>query len=365
MKIVTVVGARPQFIKSLPVTLALRQAGIREFLLHTGQHYDQKMSEIFFEQLGMNEPDQNLNVGSGSHAEQTAKMLVGIEACLLKERPDALLLFGDTNSTLAGALAAAKLGVPIAHIEAGLRSFDRRMPEEINREVTDRFSHWLFVPTQAGQKNLLREGCLPHQIHLVGDVMFDTFVRFSRKAPDVKTLLPAQLSSGSNFALMTIHRAENTDSPARLGAIMDAVSAVSRELPVLFPIHPRTRKMLDKLGFQTGKSPGLFLMEPQGYLEMLALLQNCSLVITDSGGLQKEAFFAEKSCVVMRDNTEWIELLETDWNYLLPPESAFDLAEKICSRISHRGRPNSPYGDGRASEKIAQILLQTREPSES
>lgn len=359
MRILTVVGARPQFIKSLPVSLALQEVGLEEILVHTGQHYDHSMSGQFFEQLGLPQPRRNLAAGSGSHAQQTAAMLVGLEAALLEERPDALLIYGDTNSTVAAALAAVKVHVPIAHVEAGLRNGDLRVPEEVNRVLSDRLSRWLFTPTQAAQQHLLREGTHPATIYPVGDVMLDAFLRCSPLAPSTEEVLGQELE---DFILCTVHRPHHTDDPQQLGTILDALGQVAKEHPVVFPVHPRTRAALARHFPGWQPQSGLHLVEPLGYLQILGLLRSCRFVICDSGGLQKEAFFAGKRCIVLNHVTEWVELLQLGWNVLQPPDSVPSLVRTMLEFAPDGPdvQRDSLYGGGQAARRIAHVLAGER-----
>lgn len=376
MLLLTVVGARPQFIKAAPVSAALAAAGLKEYLVHTGQHYDRGMSEVFFEELGIRPPDLNLGIGSGSHAEQTAAMLTALEHAMRAPRPDAVLIYGDTNSTLAGALAAAKLNIPVAHVEAGLRSFNRTMPEEINRLVADTLSHWLFVPTEAARANLLREGVPPERIHWTGDVMLDALLMFRDRAAANSTILDRLNLRNQPYVLATIHRAANTDDPERLRAIVEGLTLVSRETPVVFPVHPRTRKILATLsrslsalgGEGQGEvvpqsvvghtPPSLHLIEPVGFLDMIQLEASAQVIATDSGGVQKEAFFHGVPCVTLREETEWVEIVALGWNRLCPPTSAEAIAAAILTARGARGQPATPYGDGQAARRVAHTLAQ-------
>lgn len=315
MKTMTIVGARPEFIQTAPVTAALRRRHT-DVLVHTGQHYDDNMSAVFFDDLGIPAPDINLGVGSGSHAEQTGQMLIRLEAAMQREQPDWVLVFGDTNSTLAGALAAAKLHIPVAHIEAGLRSYDRTMPEEINRVMTDHLSQLLLAPTLAAVENLKKEG-LTAGVRHVGDVRVDVLLGLVERARMRRPALLARagLPNGRPFALATIHRAANTDDPARLADIVSAFNGL--EVPVVLPVHPRLHKRM--AGFGLRFSANVRALEPLGFLDMVALLDACQLVITDSGGLQKEAYMLCRPCVTVRDTTEWIETVQSGWNRLTEP----------------------------------------------
>ncbi|MBI5667350.1 MAG: UDP-N-acetylglucosamine 2-epimerase (non-hydrolyzing) [Chloroflexi bacterium] len=316
MKIMTIVGARPEFIQTAPVTKAIRRRHT-EILVHTGQHYDDNMSSVFFADLGIPEPEYNLGVGGGSHAEQTGQMLIRLEQVMQREQPDGVLVFGDTNSTVAGALAAAKIHIPVAHVEAGLRSYDRRMPEEINRVMTDHLSDVLFPPTRVAVENLKKEG-ITKGVRLVGDVRVDVLLGMVDRARTRRAALLQQtgLADGQPFALATIHRPANTDDRARLCAIVEAFNAL--DLPVVLPVHPRLRKMLGEFGFAF--SGNVRAIEPVGFLDMVALLDTCQIVITDSGGLQKEAYMLRRPCVTVRDTTEWVETVESGWNRLTEPD---------------------------------------------
>jgi UDP-GlcNAc3NAcA epimerase len=349
MKIVSIVGARPQFIKAATVSRVLRSgAGIREMLLHTGQHYDENMSDIFFRELDIPEPDFNLGVGSGSHGGQTGAMLAGIEKVLLAEKPDCVLVYGDTNSTLAGALAAVKLHIPVAHVEAGLRSFNRAMPEEINRIVTDRIADLLFAPTQTAVDHLTREG-LAEITFLTGDVMYDSVLYYrSRILDDPERYRTPGLPG--NYLLATIHRAENTDNPANLADILLAFSRIGRE--IVLPVHPRTRKFLAAM---PGLPGNVILIDPVGYLQMMKLTMDAGKVLTDSGGLQKEAYFLEKQCITLRTETEWVETLHNGWNTVTGTDPG------RIERAAGSPPPDAParpsFGDGKSAEKIMEKLL--------
>ena len=353
-KVLSIVGARPQFIKAAPVSLALRHAGIKEFLVHTGQHYDPQMSDVFFAELGIPEPDLNLNVGSGAHGVQTGAMLAGIERTILEQRPDWVLVYGDTNSTLAGALAAAKLHVPVAHVEAGLRSFNRRMPEEINRIVSDTLATILFVPTEAGRQNLLREGIPEDRICWTGDVMYDAMLMFQERATNCSTVLQRLNLENSPYVLATVHRAENTDDPVRLAAIIEGLRTVAETLRVVLPLHPRTRARIKDL--PQLDTTGLEIIEPLGFLDMIRLEMAARVIATDSGGVQKEAFFHQVPCVTLRNETEWTELVDLGWNRLVPSLQATEIAQAVLVARDAKGISATPYGDGRASEHIANAL---------
>jgi UDP-GlcNAc3NAcA epimerase len=355
--VLTVVGARPQFIKAAPVSRALAAAGLREVMVHSGQHYDEAMSGRFFEELGMRAPDHHLGVGSGSHAQQTGRMLVALEALIGRERPRWVLVYGDTNTTLAGALAAAKLGMPLAHVEAGLRSGNMAMPEEINRIATDRVSSLLFAPTQTAAAQLQREGVEAAAIILSGDVMFDATLIFAERARERSRIIDTLGLTDRGFILATIHRAENTDSPARLGAVLDGLGRAG--LPVCLPLHPRTARKLAEVGIAL--APGIRATEPVGYIDMLRLLAAARLVVTDSGGVQKEAYFARTPCVTVRTETEWPELVGAGWNRLLPPLSADVVEAGVGAALAAAVPVEAPpfYGDGRASRIIAEALARS------
>lgn len=316
MKILTIVGARPQFIKAAAVSRVLRKQ-FREVLVHTGQHYDDNMSQVFFNELEIPRPDYNLGIGSGGHGVQTGAMLADIEEILLKEKPDRVLVYGDTNSTLAGALAAAKLHIPVAHVEAGLRSFNRRMPEEINRVLTDHVADLLFCPSKTAVANLAAEGVCSG-VHLVGDVMYEAVMHAVAVARQKSDVLERLSVTPGGYALATIHRAENTDDPERLARLVAALQEISRKMPVLFPIHPRTKEKL--AGMAMGEGNDLHLMEPLGYLDMVRLTAGASVVLTDSGGLQKEAYWLQVPCVTLREETEWVETVQQGWNVLAGAE---------------------------------------------
>jgi UDP-N-acetylglucosamine 2-epimerase len=350
--VLTVVGARPQFIKAAPVSRILR-ARHEEFLLHTGQHYDVEMSDVFFQQLRIPQPDRNLEVGSGDHGAQTGAMLAGIEAVAKEYRPDWVLVYGDTNSTLAGALAAAKLHVRVAHVEAGLRSYDRRMPEELNRVVTDHLSDLLMCPNQTAVDNLGREG-IRDGVKVTGDVMYDVFLQNVEVARRECTIVADLGLEPGRHNLLTVHRPENTDDPAHIRGILDGVGASGTR--TVFPIHPRTRPAL--ASSDTKVPANLQLIDPVGYLEMLALEDSAARILTDSGGVQKEAYFAGKPCVTLRESTEWPETVEAGWNTLTGADP-----QKIMAGLSS-GRPRGPrpnlYGDGHAAELVVEALEEGR-----
>jgi UDP-GlcNAc3NAcA epimerase len=359
MKIVSVVGARPQFIKAAAVSRVLRQAaGVTEVLVHTGQHYDEDMSAIFFEELEIPEADYNLGIGSGPHGAQTGKMLEQIEQTVVREHADRVLVYGDTNSTLAGALAAAKLRIPVAHVEAGLRSFNRAMPEETNRVLTDHVSDLLFAPTEAAVANLKQEGIPAAWIHLVGDVMYDVALHYARKAEARSDVLARLSLTRGEYVLATVHRAENTDDPQRLATIFGALEELAKQTRVVIPLHPRTRQALDALGARRAPS-GLRIIGPVGYLDMVALEKHARLIVTDSGGVQKEAFFHGVPCVTLRAETEWVELVAAGWNCLAPPTNS-DAISGTLRKVLAAARPSLRpllYGDGSAAQAIVKVLL--------
>ena len=357
MKIATIVGARPQFVKAAVVSRALLATpDCAEFLIHTGQHYDQNMSDVFFDELEIPRPDVHLGIRAESQGAQTGRMIEGIEGVLLKLQPDWVLVYGDTNSTLAGALASVKLHIPVLHVEAGLRSFNRMMPEEINRVVTDHIAEFLFAPTSTALRNLTSEGISPARVHLVGDVMFDVALRFGDRAERHSTILSRFNLVSRRYVLCTIHRAQNTDEPTRLSAIIEALNQVSEQLPVVFPIHPRTRAVLENLHANVLR-PAVITLPPVGYLDMLKLERHAAVIATDSGGIQKEAFFCHTPCVTLREETEWSELIDLKWNRLAPPTDGASVAECILSSIGSYGDSDAkPYGEGNAAERIVSVI---------
>ena len=364
LKIATVVGARPQFIKACVVSRAIDRLGrqdgrsITELLIHTGQHFDVNMSDVFFEQLGLREPDHHLGICGGGHGAMTGRMLGALEEVLLEAQPDWVVVFGDTNSTLAGALAAAKLQIPVAHIEAGLRSHNRSMPEEINRVVTDHVSDLLFAPTATAVANLVKEGIPSDRISQPGDVMYDVVLRFRDNAGAAGDVLRRFELDERGYVLATVHRAQNTDDPARLRGIFEGLAAISRSQPVLCPLHPRTRQALARNGLLDAIGQ-VRLIEPVGYFEMMELERNAAVIITDSGGVQKEAFFHRVPCVTVRDETEWVELVEVGANRLVgadPQAIVRGFEQASASRID---APDL-YGKGNAAEAIVRTLLSWR-----
>ena len=384
MKIITIVGARPQFIKAGAVSRAINQytnTQITEIIVHTGQHYDANMSDVFFEELHLPKPDYFLGIGGKSHGAMTGEMIIKLEEVMLKEKPDVVLVYGDTNSTLSGAIAASKLHIPIAHVEAGLRSFNMKMPEEINRILTDRVSRWLFCPTDTAVKNLKNEGfpfptyqstntpitnnqSTNQQILNVGDVMFDVAMYYKQfaKKPNISNNQYTNTPIINNFILCTIHRAENTDDPQRLKNIFEAIKTIAKDTQIILPLHPRTKQKIKELSLSLST---VTIIDPVGYLEMIWLLDNCRLVMTDSGGLQKEAYFFKKPCITLRDETEWVELVEIGANILVgaDKETIVTVASdseryfsKFYSQLSLSNVTNF-YGDGKASNYILRSIL--------
>ena len=353
MKIISVVGARPQFIKLAALSQKLRE-NHRELILHTGQHYDDELSKVFFRELSIPLPDFNLGIGSGNHGQQTGRMLEGIENILLKENPDLVIVYGDTNSTLAGALAAAKQNIPLAHVEAGLRSFRKTMPEEINRVVADHLSDLLFCPTRTSVLNLRKEG-ITKGVYLVGDVMYDSLLQNIKVARRISSIMKSLSLKTKNFFLVTIHRAENTDHPENLKKIVDILLSIKGK--VIFPAHPRVKKFLVKHGLsrKLKAEKDMTLIDPVSYWDMLILEENARIILTDSGGVQKEAFFLKTPCVTLRDGTEWIETVKDGMNTV----TGLNLRKikRILTRKPYLRNPKtSPFGNGRASQKIAGII---------
>ena len=349
MKILTVLGARPQFIKAAPVSRVLRESH-EELIIHTGQHYDSNMSDIFFEELNIPKPDYLLGVGSGNHGKQTGEMMAKIEEIVLKENPDYLMVYGDTNSTLAGSLVAAKLHVPVIHIEAGLRSFNKKMPEEINRIMTDHVSEYLFSPTETGVVNLKNEN-ITRNVYNIGDVMYDAVLYNQELAEEKSTVLQDNSLEKKGYHLITIHRAENTDDVEKMKNILDAFSQIE-EIKV-WPIHPRTKHKLADYGINIDSVPGLKVIDPVGYLDMLTLVSNAKKIVTDSGGVQKEAYFMKVPCVTVREQTEWVETLESEANILVGTDTA-KIVEAVKKQVSPEYK--DVFGDGKAANKIVDIL---------
>lgn len=375
-KCLTVVGARPQFIKAAPVSRMMNKFGIKEILVHTGQHYDYNMSRVFFHELGIKEPDYNLGVGSLSHGAQTGRMMEAIENLLKKEKPGMVLVYGDTNSTLAGALAAAKLHIPVAHVEAGLRSYNRDMPEEINRVLTDHVSDILFCPTETAVKNLRKEGfinivnngnlisessaisnslSLPSVIN-VGDVMYDSILFNIQLAQNKSRILGKLGLEDKKFYLATVHRAENTDDPVKVKRIFQAFGQIADKYPLIIPMHPRTKKYISDI---KRFSAEIRIIPPVSYLDMLMLTSSARVILTDSGGVQKEAFFLKVPCVTLRDETEWVETLKNRMNEIAgtTEKRIIHAVEKQEALRVHKERKKY-FGDGKASERIVNIISQ-------
>jgi UDP-GlcNAc3NAcA epimerase len=351
MKIACVVGVRPEFIQVEPVINELKGNDI--ILVHTGQHYDYEMSKIFFNELNIPEPDYHLGIGSESHGHQTGEMLKRIEDVFTKENPDCVLVFGDTNTTLAGALAASKLHIPLAHIEAGLRSFDRRMPEEINRVVVDHISNLLFAPTKTAISNLHNEG-ISKYVYNVGDVMYDSLLQKIDLIRNNRDILDEFELDPQNYFVVTLHRSENTENIQNLKNILQAMSESNKQF--IFPIHPRTKKFIDyySLASLLNESDNIRIIKPLGYLNFLRILQGANKILTDSGGIQKQAFMLKIPCITLRENTEWVETVETGWNVLVGTDK--DKIKEMISGFKPKGEHTDLYGDGFASKKISEIL---------
>jgi UDP-GlcNAc3NAcA epimerase len=351
MKIITILGARPQFVKASVVSQAFALAGIEETIVHTGQHFDAVMSDVFFKDLDLPQPSYHLGIHSLNHGAMTGRMMEQLEALIQQQQPDWVCVYGDTNSTLAGALVAAKLQIPIAHIEAGLRSYNRQMPEEINRIVTDRLSQLLFVPTQLGVECLVKEG-ISTGVHLVGDVMMDAVLTYQARARETSHLLTTYDLTPDRFYLATIHRPSNTDDPDRLRAILESFTTL--DLPVVFPVHPRTTNRMKELQcdryFESGR---IIPMPPVGYLDMLVLESNARAIVTDSGGIQKEAYILGRPCFTLREETEWQETVTAGWNHLVRPETL----QAAIANFTQPAQAPPFYGTGDAAQQIAQILV--------
>lgn len=357
MKILTVIGARPQFIKAATVSRVIKSLdNVEEVLVHTGQHFDQNMSDVFFEEMSIPKPSYNLEIASLTHGAMTGRMLEGIESIIIDEKPDWVLVYGDTNSTLAGALAASKLHVKVAHVEAGLRSYNMRMPEEQNRILTDRISSVLFCPTELATSNLQAEGYddLDIQVAKVGDVMYDAALFYSNRARQPSWFSTLNIRNG--FALATIHRAENTDNPDRLREIVLALNEVHSATPVILPLHPRTKKIISGLDVDLN----VYTVDPVGYLEMVYLLKSCVFVLSDSGGVQKEAYYFEKPCFIMRDETEWTELVDYGANKIVGAnrDAILDATNDVSNDIDFS---HDFYGAGDAADQIVDYLLQYKD----
>ena len=350
LKICSVIGARPQFIKASPLSAVLREK-FEEIMIHTGQHYDHGMSQRFFDELDIPEPEYNLGVGSGGHGAQTAAMLKLLEELFIKEKPDAVLVYGDTNSTLAGALSAVKLHIPVAHVEAGLRSFNRKMPEEINRIVTDHVSDFLFVPSETSKKNLLKEGIIKG-VHVVGDIMYDSILMHGPRAREKSNILSKLKIKNENYYLATIHRAENTDVKDQLDNIFRVFSELDKI--VILPLHPRTKIRMEEFSLKV--SDNIKILEPAGYLDMLQLMQSAKSVLTDSGGVQKEAYYLRVPCVTLRKETEWTETVDAGWNTVANSDKEIILSvTERSDEIRLLPHPDL-YGSGNTASEIVKIL---------
>lgn len=351
MKLLTIVGARPQFIKAATVSRIIAgRNDITEILVHTGQHYDANMSDIFFEEMQIPKPDHHLGIGGGGHGQMTGRQLEAIEKVMLSEKPDCVLVYGDTNSTLAGALAAVKLHIPVAHVEAGLRSFNRQMPEEVNRVLTDHAADLLLAPTETAVANLRNEGLPQNRIRLPGDVMYDAALFYRDRARRPDWFAVRNLVEGA-FVLATVHRAENTDDPARLTAILAGLA--QSDIPVVLPLHPRTRARLEAA--RITPAPNIHLVPPVGYLEMVWLESACKVVASDSGGVQKEAYFHGRRCIILRDETEWVELVEAGWNVITGADP-----NRIGAALAQPSPPSAAcqlYGQGDAAARVVQQVL--------
>ncbi len=379
LKLLTVIGARPQIIKAAAISRAIDnhyKGQINEIIVHTGQHYDNNMSEVFFGELNIPKPDYNLGVGSGLHGKQTARMIEGIEKLLLEEKPDYIILYGDTNSTLAGAVAASKLQVPVVHVEAGLRSFNRKMPEEINRVTCDHLSTLLFSPTKTGYENLVREGFSKHNtspfapdnpgIFHCGDVMYDNSLFFSEIAQKKSSILSRYELKKNQYILATLHRDHNTDNPEALGNIFKALLSIAKNYKIILPLHPRTKAKLDselhtKLANHIKQSENLKIIEPVSFLDMIQLERNAKLIMTDSGGVQKESYFFNKPCIILRPETEWVEVLETSKAELTGAN--YEKITAAFSRLINTPKTNFPqiFGDGHAAEFICKTIINNEE----
>lgn len=357
-KIMTVIGARPQFVKAAIVSQFMKQSGaLNEVMVHTGQHYDANMSKIFFDELDMSPAHHQLGIGSSTQGRQTAEMIIGIEQLLATEKPDLMLIYGDTNSTLAGALAAIKCHIPIAHVEAGLRSYNRKMPEEINRVIADQLSAILFTPTAQAVHNLKKEGFDDKRIVSVGDVMYDAALFYGKKAQEKSDVLHSLQLKPHEYILATIHRAENTDDPNRLKNMFTALNRLAEQHKMIMPLHPRTRKLIEMHFEDVLKKTKINIVEPVGFLDMMMLEKNAALIVTDSGGVQKEAFFYQIPCVTLRDETEWVETVELGWNTLVSPDQCDAIYETVLAKInSHGKKHDAPFGRGNASDLIATYL---------
>ncbi len=357
MKILTIVGARPQFVKAAALSREIKKnTGLKEIIVHTGQHFDENMSAIFFEEMEIPTPDYNLNINGLSHGAMTGQMLEQLEKVMIAEKPNVVLVYGDTNSTIAGALAAKKLHIKVAHVEAGLRSFNMQMPEEINRILTDRISDWLFCPTDTAIRNLQNEGFKHNNCSIIktGDVMEDAALYYAKTAALKSSIIDKLHLENKSFILATIHRAENTDDPINLSNIIGALNELSEQHPVIVPLHPRTKKIIHQQNLQVAFT----IIDPVGYFDMIMLMQKCLIIITDSGGLQKEAFFFGKFCITTREQTEWVELVSNGYNYIVGTNK--DLIINTTNELLDRAIPAAInlYGNGEASRNICLALTQ-------
>jgi UDP-GlcNAc3NAcA epimerase len=354
-KIITIIGARPQFIKAAVVSREFLKSNIfQEILVHTGQHFDKNMSDIFFEEMEIPKPQYNLNINGLSHGAMTGQMLEGIEKICIEEKPDFLLVYGDTNSTIAGALAAKKLCIKVIHVEAGLRSYNMQMPEEINRILTDKISDILYCPTDTAVNNLKKEGIIDSNIHVIqnGDVMQDAALYYASKSEEHSKVLAINKLVKDNYVLCTIHRQENTDDPNRLKAIINALNKINNETIVVVPLHPRTKKIIQQLKIEVNFT----ILDPVGYFDMIELLKNCKIVMTDSGGLQKEAYFFNRFCITLRDETEWVELVENGYNRLVGANENEILNTFNLFKTDVFNKKSELYGGGMASAIIRDTL---------
>ncbi len=360
LKIVSIIGARPQFIKAAMVSRALAEhSDVREILVHTGQHFDDNMSEIFFRHMNIPRPDYNLGINSLSHAAMTGQMLHKIEPLLSSEKPDIVLVYGDTNTTLAAALAAVKLHIPIGHVEAGLRSFNRLMPEEINRVVADHLSDFLFAPTETAVNNLKHEGISEGKIYLTGDVMYDAALYYSEVCETESDILKGLKIAPKDYALLTLHRAENTDYNPRLTAIFGGLKKAADKIRIVLPLHPRTKIALQRAGLFENIKEKLIIIDPVGYLDMIKLEKYARVIVTDSGGVQKEAYFFKVPCITLRNETEWVELVTIGWNRLVSTNSAEEISQAITdAKPPTDSKLENIFGDGRASQQIVAELLE-------
>jgi UDP-N-acetylglucosamine 2-epimerase len=352
-KIVSIIGARPQFVKAGPLSKELRKQFI-EILVHTGQHYDYGMSDIFFEELDIPKPDYNLGICGGTHGKMTGEMLKSIEEVLLMERPDAVIVYGDTNSTLAGSLAAVKRNIPVGHVEAGLRSYNRKMPEEINRILSDQISKWLFIPSEVAKQNLKKEG-ITEGVYIVGDIMCDVVISNSKRADEHSKIIDKLGLVKQKYFLATVHRPENTDYKDRLSEIFDIFASTAGK--IIFPIHPRTKNKVQEYGIKYPDN--ILVVDPLGYLDMLQLMQNAEAILTDSGGIQKEAYYLNIPCITLRDESEWTETITAGWNFIVGADKEkFNTAFKELDKVKKKAHP-SLYGDGKTAEKIVEVLKAT------